>query len=236
MPPKQLQDLVHDCPVVFVPSDRPPSSSTKVDGVFLGRSELRWDDPSGLFTGYRDSLAGSDSASAYRLTIKPIYLDMEDFFLQCARVVRAPELTDFAQLLVHIAMTVPLPRALPDVLRIFTIIGDMFTREPDLVKLRTAELTQVLQTSSGAIPVKGGRWVAPASRPMIADDKVTERLFTGKEGVNFVDLGDRLGRNPATGKEGYVGYQCSVSFCLYTSLCHVILTQSLPTSCHHDLS
>ena len=223
MPPKQLQDLVHECPIIFVPSDRPPNSSTKVDGVFLGRSELRWDDPSGLFAGYRDSLAGSDSANAYRLTIRPIYQDMEDFFLQCARVVRAPELTDFAQLLVHIAMTVPLPKALPDALRIFTIIGDMFTREPDLVKVRMAELTQVLQTSSGAIPVKGGRWVAQTSRPMVADDKVTERLFSGKEGVNFVDLGDRLGtgmrgRSPATGKEGYMGYLCSVSCRLYTNL------------------
>ncbi len=114
-----------------------------VDGVFRGRDEMRWDDPSCLFAKYRESLAGSDSAPAYRLAIRPLYADMEDFFLQCARVQRVPELLDHAQLLVHVVSTVPLPQALPDLLRIFTIIGDLFVREPDLVKGRVVELMKV---------------------------------------------------------------------------------------------
>ena len=192
MPPKQLQDLVHDCPLIFIASTVPRDGMTKLDGVFLNCNELRWDDPSCLFTKYRESLAGTDSADAYRLIIKPFYSDMEVFFLQHARVKPAPELSDYAQLLVHIAMTVPLPQALPDVLRIFTIVGDMFAREPDHVKVYTAMLKKVLQNSS-PIPVKGGRWVPLSSCPMIADDKSMERLFQGKDGVNFVDLGERLG-------------------------------------------
>ena len=143
MPPKQLQDLVHDTPLIFVAASLWQDRRAMVDGVFRCRDEVRWDDPSCLFAKYRDSLAGSDSAAAYRLAIRPLYADMEDFFLQCARVQRAPELSDHAQLLVHVASTVTLPQALPDVLRIFTIIGDVFSREPDLVKGRVAELTKV---------------------------------------------------------------------------------------------
>ena len=68
---------------------------------------------------------------------------------------------------------------------------------------------KVLRGSS-AIPVKGCRWVSLDSHPMVSDDKDMERLFQGKEGVYFVDVGERLGtgsnRNRGrTSTEGNVG-------------------------------
>ena len=68
---------------------------------------------------------------------------------------------------------------------------------------------KVLRGSS-VIPVKGCRWVSRDSHAMVADDKAMERLFQGKEGVYFVDLGERLGGNRGRGRgsgEGNVGFK-----------------------------
>ena len=49
--PKQLQDLFHDHPVIFVPNGSQSEERDKiVDGRLMGRAEVWWDDPTGLFT------------------------------------------------------------------------------------------------------------------------------------------------------------------------------------------
>lgn len=59
LPPKQLQDLFHDHPVIFVPTMGPePMQNPQliVEGKMMRRNEVRWEDPTKLFGKYQSAL------------------------------------------------------------------------------------------------------------------------------------------------------------------------------------
>ena len=193
MPPKMLQEFVQCNPVIFVATG-PGDSNRVVRGLLMKTTEVYWAEPSGLFTKYREALGGS-----HRQTLAQIYQDFEGFFLQCVRVQQEPGLDELADLLVQITRTVPQPRALLDVLQLLTIIG----RKLSTAAGGQAAVPDVLKTKP-VLPVKGERWAKAEDKPMIADDKNLEDLFKGKEGVFFLDLGEKQGVGQQRRKTGDV--------------------------------
>ena len=56
---------------------------------------------------------------------------------------------------------------------------------------QVAKVVQQLKAHA-VFPTKSGRWVQLKDSPLIADDKQMEKLFMSKEGVNFVNTGERM--------------------------------------------
>ena len=190
LPPKQLQDFLTECPVIFVsPQDTPVDML--VEGRMMHHSEVQWKDPSGLFVKYRDTLDTFGDGLTFKPTLGSLYYNMQDFFMRGARVQDQPNFKEYADLLVHITFSVPQQKALVDVLRLLGILGKiLLTTTTDSIP-EYSKIVANLKDKS-ILPAKGGRWVAPSVVPMIANDKVLERLFRDKEEVKFIDLGEKL--------------------------------------------
>jgi len=192
MTKRQLAELLHNHPVIF--HVHGVSSATSiVQGKFLYCSEVIWDDESGLFEKYRESLLNADPASAklYRYPLRIVYPDMVDFFTRTVRVVRTPGIVDFMQLLIHISSTCVVPRALSDVLSIFSLIGCRLLAEGTVEYALRSEFERL--KAEKVIPGKNGSWLGLQCRPMIADDRHLEKMFPQDAAVFFVDCGEKLG-------------------------------------------
>ena len=185
----QLDELLRGHPVVFYPCSR---SADIVEGRFLFWSEVVWVDETRLFEKYRESLLNADPASAklYRYPLHGVYPDMEEFFRRTVHVMKSPGIADLVKLSIHISGTSVVPKALPDVLSIFSMIGQtLLTGEVDDM-LRS--LLEQLKAEK-VIPGKKGCWLHLDCRPMIADDRDLEKKFEEDATVFFVDCGEKLG-------------------------------------------
>jgi len=199
----QLADLLHHHPVIFhvVPSHA--AAASVVEGKFLYRSEVMWADETGLFEKYRESLLNADPASAklYRYPLSIVYSDMMEFFTQTVHVMRSPGVADFTQLLIHISTTCVVPRALPDVLSIFSLIGRRLFADGSAVDDAVRGGLERLK-SEKVIPGKNGCWLGLECCPMIADDRQLEKMFPEDAAVFFVDCGEKLGVRKTAGLKG----------------------------------
>ena len=191
----QLQELLHNHPVIFYPccSSHDVSSSAIVEGKFLYRSEVEWTDETGLFEKYRESLLNADPVSAklYRYPLCAVYSDMEEFFTRTVHVIRSPGISELVQLLVHISATCVVPKSLADVLSIFAVIGRALLatdNNDDLVRRVLEQLK-----AEKVIPGKNGCWLSLDCHPMIADDQNLAKMFPADAAVFFVDCGEKLG-------------------------------------------
>lgn len=199
----QLADLLHHHPVIFhvVPSHA--AAASVVEGKFLYRSEVMWADETGLFEKYRESLLNADPASAklYRYPLSIVYSDMMEFFTRTVHVMRSPGVADFTQLLIHISTTCVVPRALPDVLSIFSLIGRRLFADGSAVDDAVRGGLERLK-SEKVIPGKNGCWLGLECCPMIADDRQLEKMFPEDAAVFFVDCGEKLGVRKTVGLKG----------------------------------
>lgn len=187
LPCKQIQELF-DQPVIFF-----PDATSKDRGCFLGKHEVRWSDPSGLFEKYQDALSTQEgNHRGFRVTLDSLYHRLKHVFLDIAQVQLQPNICDYTELLMQISLIVPLQRALPDVLLIYSLIGkelkenDEHSSDMNFVKLKA------LMKQHKAIPSKSGCWIGLDSKTMLADNKQLEKLFANCE-VNFVECGEKLG-------------------------------------------
>lgn len=190
----QLEELLHNNPVIFYTClSHGVQSASVVEGKFLYWSEVMWADETGLFEKYRDSLLNADPVSAklYRYPLRAVYPDMEEFFTQTVRIMRNPGIAELVQLLSHISTTSVVPKALPDVLLIFSLIGRTLLARSEVDEgLRS--LLEWLKTDK-VIPGKNGSWLSLDCHPMIADDRNLEKMFPADAAVFFVDCGEKLG-------------------------------------------
>jgi len=179
------------------------SAASVVEGKFLYRSEVMWADETGLFEKYRESLLNADPASAklYRYPLSIVYSDMMEFFTQTVHVMRSPGVADFTQLLIHISTTCVVPRALPDVLSIFSLIGRRLFADGSAVDDAVRGGLERLK-SEKVIPGKNGCWLGLECCPMIADDRQLEKMFPEDAAVFFVDCGEKLGVRKTAGLKG----------------------------------
>ena len=191
----QLAELLHNHPIIFhvVPNRGVSAATSIVEGKFLYTSEVMWADETGLFEKYRESLLNADPASAklYRYPLCTVYADMMEFFTRTVHVMRSPGVVEFTQLLIHISTTCVVPRALPDVLSIFSLIGRRLLADTSIDDALRSELERV--KSEKVIPGKNGCWLDLECRPMIADDRQLEKMFPADAAVFFVDCGEKLG-------------------------------------------
>ena len=163
-------------------------------GRFLFGSEVVWSDETGLFDKYRDSLLSSDPSTAklYRFPLSAVYPpDMHEFFTRTVRIGENPGIPQLAQLLVHIASTCVVPKALPDALAIFALIGRRLLGDGDVGGALAGALGQL--KAEKVVPGKNGIWLGLERCPMISDDRNLEKMFPEDAAVFFVDCGEKLG-------------------------------------------
>jgi len=199
----QLADLLHNHPVIFhVVPGHAINPASVVEGKFLYRSEVMWADETGLFEKYRESLLNADpeSAKLYRYPLCLVYPDMIEFFTRTVHIMRSPGVVEFLQLLMHISSTCVVPRALPDVLSIFSLIGCKLLADITVDDLLRGELERV--KAEKVVPGKNGCWLDLQCRPMIADDRHLEKMFPADAAVFFVDCGEKLGARKPAGHKG----------------------------------
>ena len=190
----QLEELLHNHPVIFYTCiSHGVSSATVVEGKFLYWSEVMWADETELFEKYRESLLNADPVSVklYRYPVRAIYPDMEEFFTRTVRIMRSPGIGELVQLLSHISTTCVVPKALPDVLSIFSLIGRTLLACGEVDEVLRSLLEQL--KADKVIPGKNGSWLSLDCHPMIGDDRNLERMFPADAAVFFVDCGEKLG-------------------------------------------
>jgi len=212
----QLHELLQHHPVIFYTcSGGPGSVDSVVEGRFLHWSEVVWADETGLFEKYRESLLSADPASAklYRYPLRIVYPDMEEFFTRTMHVRRSPGIPELVALLIHVTGTTVVPKALPDVLAIFSVIGRALLAGGDVIGQAGGEVDEGLRRqmerlkAEKVIAGKNGSWLGVDCRPMIADDRELEKMFSQDAAVFFVDCGEKLGignsrKRPAASHRG----------------------------------
>ncbi len=215
LPPKDLQDLVYQHPVIFTVPKIGDDPEELLMGQFLKRDEVRWSDPSGLFSKYRDTLQNLDHHKLWKPTISHLYSDIVEFFERGARIQEQPDMIEYGRLLIHIASTAHMSRGLPDALKIFTILGQMILKDEKnpsgadtLAAMNVQKLREILKREP-CLPIQTGQWKSVDSQPLIADDKQKMKMFQKKEGLLFVDCGEKLIGGERRKRQGNVTLQWS---------------------------
>ena len=147
MPQKDIQDLLHNHTVIFVPLENHVGVDVKVThgnyladrsqvlaGRMLNRKEVWWSDPTGLFKQHKSILYHSEMGKKWQLD--EIYGDSEltrDFLVHGGRIEMEPRVTEYGELLVLMSQVVSLEEntILTDVLRLYELIGRKVTMEDD---------------------------------------------------------------------------------------------------------
>lgn len=195
--PKDAQDLFHHQSVIFVPQKEASGGGgqhQQVAGKMLGRDEVWWQDSSGLFLKYRQTLVDFHSPLANRHLLEHLYRDIQEKFLPAARVQMGPEIVDYAELLTLIASGFSLSEegVLADVLSIYAKIGHNLSEkfDPNMTEYYQQQDQQKRVNSllgdKLILATKGQAWVAPGDKPLLADDPEMAKMFVGKPGVHFL--------------------------------------------------
>ena len=205
---KELQDLFHEHPVIFVP-EKKTAADVFIPGKMLGREELWWEDVTGLFLSYHQSLADCHSSLANKFIVRPLYSDCDDMFMRGVRVQRFPSLSEYAQLMLHITSVLSPSEApaLDDVLNIFRVIGltvlDQDTSaEPSAQSMsHKLEMDKVMKLlkKQRFLPTRKGEWVALDDSPMIPNNKELEGFFMDKPDVHLLQLAEKTVKGKGRG-------------------------------------
>jgi hypothetical protein len=195
MIPKKFTELISTYPVIFYACPPIADWHAVTTGMFLMNTEAVWLDPSCLFEKYHDSLnevSPLSNNSLCRYILQPVYPDKQEFVCRVLQVQRTPDEGQFIQLLIHIATTCTIQKALRDVLTVFSVVGKNITKDRDgAVSASVKKQVELLKTEK-VFPTKKGVWVELESCPMIADDRKMEKLFSTDPTVFFVDCGEKL--------------------------------------------
>ena len=125
LPQRTIQNMFSEHPIIFYTDEQMDFGPVPMKGYFLQSSEVRWTDPVGLFDKYKESL-GNLISGAFKKSIQRIYPNMHILFTRCGQIQEEPCMEEYALLLVEMAATTPVTRALPDALKIFTFFGKQF--------------------------------------------------------------------------------------------------------------
>ncbi|XP_025076268.1 uncharacterized protein LOC112553340 isoform X4 [Pomacea canaliculata] len=208
--PKEAQDLFHLHPVIFVPVACVEGNDL-TKGHMLGRDEVWWQDPSGLFSKYHRVLVEFCSLLAKRRSLNQLYREMSDTLPRTARLQLEPLLVDYAELLSLMSASLSLrdDGVLDDVLAIYTKIGHDLAMQipPNSIEFlqhqeQVQKITDILKTAK-VLVTKDHTWVSVNDKPMLADSPDMEKMFSGKPGVHFVitELPRRQGTRKPLGRD-----------------------------------
>lgn len=210
---KQIQDLFDKDPIMFVPVKvagydygNMEGSRFKVEvaGQMLSRQEVWWEDRTGLFVKYTDTLQEihADIGNKKILSQYHVYKQSRELmeFFNIGRVEESPTVEEYAELLIPIAgsQSHVEPRILHDVFIIFSKIGELMkVEENDPEKETKTLLCESWQKKmlkifekQAIIPTKRKTWVSMETKPLFADNKDYENIFSSNANVHFVLLED----------------------------------------------
>jgi len=212
--PKPTQDLVKDNPIIFVPlkfSPQQPIQNRVVAGKFLLRTEVWWNEQTGLFTKYKTSLQEYHMDLAKKEIINVLYLDTQevyDFLVRGGRIAMNPDVVEYGEFLVFLSSILSLAdkTVLPDLLLLYETIGSYLQSVPDTDR-EASTRQMVLETNKNKLlsclkghkvfATKALKWASMEDKPLIADNRELEKFFKVKP-VHFLDLEEKVqakGRN-----------------------------------------
>lgn len=197
LPPKQIQELFDNHPIIFVPvaTSKIASADSIVVGEMLNKNEVWWKDPTGLFPKYKEMLESFHLDTCHRRDLDHIYHDMPDLFSRL-RVQLCPSLTEYSEFLVAISGILQLidKNVLEDVLTLYTTIGESLNpksgHEPHIQQILDIEKKNVLTMlrKQKVFATKKDLWVCIRDNPLIPDNLEFEKMFQDKADVHFLQL------------------------------------------------
>jgi hypothetical protein len=202
---KDLQDLVHDNPVIWVP-EQATSQPGKLfmSGKMLHRREVWWADHTGLFHKHAQILKDLDTSLSRKHEVGHIYgdnRDMATFFTQDVRVQKHPTIVEYAELLVALTSsnTAGDLAAVSDIRYLYEVIGEMLTPPRDgeedaptraaILDEQKKALLLLLRKQKVFITTSHKR-VSLDEHPIIPDNADLERIFQHKSSINLLELDD----------------------------------------------
>ena len=134
LPPKRLQELLQNHPVIFVPDDDPSEplrspTDEFVRGKFYNREEVIWGDPTGMCLKYKKLLNDPELDKGQRRLLEYVYPNLEDIFRRGALVAETPNTKEYLDLLEAITQHFTPYSRLLDILAIFTQFGRLLADE-----------------------------------------------------------------------------------------------------------
>ncbi|KAJ8302744.1 hypothetical protein KUTeg_019140 [Tegillarca granosa] len=211
LPPKQLQELLHDNPIIFVPiptngvSYNPINAGhfSKVPNVIAGkmlsRNEVWWEDNTDLFSKYKNLLDEYHANIGKKHTLTNLYKQefLKRMFLDGGRVSPEPSMAEYGELLVLMGSDLQLSErsVLVDALRLYAKIGQKLSQHEGadeqtsrmIMETNKKELLSLIKKKK-IIVTKLQKWVGIDDHPMIPDNKEFEKIFEKKDGVHFIEL------------------------------------------------
>lgn len=226
LPPKQLQDITHDNPTIWVPQpdSRIRFQSSQIArnnftvGQMLTREEVWWEDKTGLFRKHSTILSDLHSDVGRKRSIKDLYCDsreMIEFFKRGVKIQSQPSMEEYGELLVAISSVMSLgdKDILSDTLQLYKTIGEKLDRKSDdqtAAMIHSVEKAKVLNCikKQKIFATKRESWVSLEDHPLIADSREYEKMFAKKEDVHFLLLAENLrGLNRPVRQKGEIRYQ-----------------------------
>ena len=151
LPPKRLQELLQNHPVIFVPDDDPSEplrspTDEFVRGKFYNREEVIWGDPTGMCLKYKKLLNDPELDKGQRRLLEYVYPNLEDIFRRGALVAETPNTKEYLDLLEAITQHFTPYSRLLDILAIFTQFGRLLADEQVNDVLEQVPLRYIIST------------------------------------------------------------------------------------------
>jgi hypothetical protein len=187
--PRDFWDLFDSHPVIFTCK----KTDELIQGGFLSKTEVRWADPTHLYSKYRLDVPQTERSHLCRFALCAIYADLKSLFV-AINIQPEPSLNDHLALLRHVTHAHRQQDIQADLLSLFGTISSTLSSLPP----ETRPLPQVKEVLSqhACIPTHGDCFVSLRDQPMIADDRTLQQLFKDSDGlyppgVHFIETDER---------------------------------------------
>eukprot|EP00106_Octopus_bimaculoides_P011475 XP_014778917.1 PREDICTED: uncharacterized protein LOC106875339 [Octopus bimaculoides] len=187
----EVKNIFLHKPVIFVPSSNSNLKCDYVVGQMYKREEIWWNDSTGLIEKHKDLLKTYKKNCSLKSGIQNFYQDLEEFFFDTVRISRFPHLQDYGELIQVLSYLDE--DGLQNMMELFFLIGEKIqlcnmSKKPELLEIieqQKRKLFEILQ-GENIFPTEKNKLVSLQDFPVIADNKVYEKMF--KDKLNFIDL------------------------------------------------
>lgn len=187
----EVKNIFQHKPVIFVPSSNSNLKCDYVVGQMYKREEIWWYDGSRLIEKHKDLLKTYKKNCSLKSGIKHFYQDLEEFFVDTVRVYRYPHLQDYGELIQVLSYLDE--DGLQDMMELFSLIGEkivlcQMSKKSDVTEMMDQQKRKLVEILKGEniFPTEKNKLVSLQDFPVIADNKVYEKMF--KDKLNFIDL------------------------------------------------
>ena len=184
-------------------------NEAELEGVFLSKDKVCWNDPTYSFVKYHHLVADS------RPIIKNHYEVLERFFVDILKVDQTPNAREYIGLACAIADTIHLPdaKAVKKLLSVFSILGEkclvqsererfgsaLRIKEPSAIYDQLHEALEPVMskfvhsnvTGEMAVPLfptVSDKFVSVEERPLLVDNKELQNIYGKSDQVHFIQL------------------------------------------------